>query len=77
MEATAPMNAGECPPPLKNVLSSFEDQDKLSSEALEWVKEWSLYWLWWQNQTFMKFGLFKLKLTFKVKVNHLTKQNGS
>ena len=47
-------------PPLKNVSSSFEEEDKLSSETIGMSQRWSslllkwlwvVYLLWWTNQT--------------------------
>ena len=71
----APTNGGECPHPL-NVLSSFEEQDKLSSERIGVSKRWSLHLLWWLHiysggQTeHNDIWTLKLNLTLKVKVNH-------
>ena len=78
MEVSAPP-----PPPLKcrwvpppeNVLSSFEEQDILSSENIGVSQRWSLYFLWWlciypSRQTRQdEIWTFKLNLTLKVKVS--------
>ena len=39
------------PPPIKNVLSSFDEQDKLFSERLEVSQRWSLYLFQWTKWT--------------------------
>ena len=43
--------------PLKNVISSFEEQDKSIGESQTWSLYilWWFYWLWRRNQSFIKF----------------------
>ena len=72
-------NGGDCPPqmklsiPPKNVLSIFEEHDKLSSETNGVSQRWSLYLLWWlciYSAGKNEIWTLKLNLILKVKVNH-------
>ena len=61
------------PPPLKNVLSSFEAQDKLSLESMVRVKDGPCIYSGGKNRHSLDLA-FNLNLTLKVKVNQSTKQ---
>ena len=66
----------EVPPSRKNMLSSFEEQDKLSSETIEVSQRWSLY-LHYSQTGHNEIWNVGLNFILEVKVNHLAKQQGS
>ena len=68
MEVSVPIKSRWVPPPLKNVLSSFKEQDKVSSDRIGVSQRWPLYLLWWLCITLvdklymMKFGTKQFKI---------------